>query len=98
MNFWVDLNIVLASNSKTKNKKDYWFVKNSGSLKLVPRVLSYPVPTERARERPWLGLVTWLQNKIISEGGVLCLSILCLVRAMIIRVRKSKLDFLNLQL
>ena len=26
-----------------------------------------------ARERPWLCLVTWLQNKINSEGGVLCL-------------------------
>ena len=34
-----------------------------------------PVPTERERERPWLGLVTWSQNKINSEGGVLCLSI-----------------------
>ena len=34
-----------------------------------------PVPTERARERPWLGLVTWSQNKINSEGGVPCLSI-----------------------
>ena len=28
----------------------------------------------RERERPWLGLVTWSQNKINSEGGVLCLS------------------------
>ena len=27
------------------------------------------------KERPWLGLVMWLQNKINSEGGVLCLSI-----------------------
>ena len=34
-----------------------------------------PVPTERERERPWLGLVTWFQNKINSEGGVLCLSV-----------------------
>ena len=34
-----------------------------------------PVPTERERERPWLGLVTWSQNEINSEGGVLCLSI-----------------------
>ena len=43
------------------------------SSNLVPRVLSYP-PTERERERPWKTLVTWLQNKIISEGGVLCLT------------------------
>ena len=34
----------------------------------------------RERERPWLGLVTWLQNKINSEGAVLCLNIFCLVR------------------
>ena len=30
-----------------------------------------PGPMERERERPWKTLVTWLQNKIISEGGVL---------------------------
>ena len=41
-----------------------------------------PVPREREREREWasercwLVLVTWLQNKINSEGGVLCLSII----------------------
>ena len=40
---------------------------------LVPRVLSYP-SLRSERERPWLGLVTWSQNKINSEGGVLCLS------------------------
>ena len=45
---------------------------------------------ERERERPWLGLVMWLQNKINSEGGVLCLTILCLVHAMIAKVRKGK--------
>ena len=55
---------------------------------------------QRGREThtPWLGLVTWLQNKINSEGGVLCLTILCLVHAMIARVRKSKIDLLTLQL
>ena len=41
-----------------------------------------PIPSkqerERERETPWLGLVTCLQKKIYSEGGVLCLSILCL--------------------
>ena len=36
-------------------------------------------PTERARERPWKTLVTWLQNKINSEGAVLCLTFFCLV-------------------
>ena len=34
-----------------------------------------PTRPYEARERPWLGLVTWSQNKINSEGGVLCLSI-----------------------
>ena len=36
---------------------------------LVPRFSLLPV------DRPWLGLVTWSQNKINSQGGVLCLSI-----------------------
>ena len=36
-------------------------------------------PTVRARERPWKTLVTWLQNKINSEGAVLCLTFFCLV-------------------
>ena len=31
-------------------------------------------PRERERERPWKTLVTCLQNKINSEGGVLCLT------------------------
>ena len=31
-------------------------------------------PRERGRERPWKTLVMWLQNKINSEGGVLCLT------------------------
>ena len=35
-----------------------------------------PAPTEQERERPWLGLFTWSQNKINSEGGVRCLSII----------------------
>ena len=55
------------------------------SLKLAQRS-----ERERERERPWLGLVMWLQNKINSEGGVLCLTILCLVHAMIAKVRKGK--------
>ena len=58
-----------------------------------------PVPAERERERPWLGLVTWSQNKINSEGGVLCLSIFCLVRFHRSRNdRKGKTDLLSLQL
>ena len=49
-------------------------------LNLVPRILSYPPPwSERERERPWKTLVTWLQDRIISEGGVLCLIFFCLV-------------------
>ena len=36
-------------------------------------------PAERARERPWKTLVTWLQNKINSEGAVLSLTFFCLV-------------------
>ena len=43
---------------------ELWVVPN-----LVPRFSLLPV------ERPWLGLVTWFQNKINSEGGVPCLSI-----------------------
>ena len=38
-----------------------------------------PAPMERERERPWKTLVTWLQDRIISEGGVLCLIFFCLV-------------------
>ena len=58
-----------------------------------------PVPTERERERPLLGLVTWSQNKINSEGGVLCLSIFCLVRFHRSRNdRKGKTGLLSLQL
>ena len=30
---------------------------------------------ERERERRWKMLVTWLRNKINSEGGVLCLTL-----------------------
>ena len=39
----------------------------------------------RERERTLLGLVTWLQNKINSEGVTLSIIILCLVDAMIAR-------------
>ena len=58
-----------------------------------------PVPTERERERPWLGLVTWSQNKINSEGGVLCLSIFWSGSFSPSRDdRKGKTDLLSLQL
>ena len=36
-------------------------------------------PTERERDRPWKTLVTWLQNKINAEGGVLCITFMFLV-------------------
>ena len=52
------------------------------AINLVPRALSYlslGSERERERERPWLGLVTCLQNKIHSEGGVLFLLIFCLI-------------------
>ena len=56
-------------------------------IQLVPRFSLLPV------DRPWLGLVTWSQNKINYEGGVLCLSILFVsfvftVHAMIERARQ----------
>ena len=36
-------------------------------INLVPRVLFYSsLRSERERQRPWLGLVTWLLNRIIS--------------------------------
>ena len=58
-----------------------------------------PVPAERERERPWLGLVTWSQNKINSEGGVLCLSIFCLVRFhRFHNDQKGKMDLILLSL
>ena len=58
-------------------------------------------PTKRTRERPterpWKTLVTWLQNKIISEGGVLCLTFFCLVYSRRSRSdRNSKIDLLTL--
>ena len=46
--------------------------RSQGSLPPVTRERE----RERASEKPWLGLVTWLQSKINSEGGVLCLSII----------------------
>ena len=65
------------------------------SHNLIPRVLSYPPYGARERERPWKTLVTWLQSKIISEGGVLCLTFFCLV---FLRRsdRNSKIDLLTL--
>ena len=52
---------------------DWWSILE---LQLRSQGSLLPVPTERERERerPWLGLVTRSQNKINSEGGVLCLS------------------------
>ena len=69
-------------------------------VNLVSRVLSYlSLQSERERERPWLGLVTCLQNKINSEGGVLCLSTLCLAHFHCsCNDRKRKIDLLTLQL
>ena len=64
-------------------------------INLIPSVLSYP-SLRSEKERPWLGLVMWLQNKINSEGEVLCLSILCLVHTMIAKVCQSKIDLLTL--
>ena len=56
---------------------------NFSGVKVYERVgistTSFPgfSPTHHygVRERPWLGLVMWLQDKINPEGGVLCLSI-----------------------
>ena len=54
-------------------------------------------PTEPERERPWKTLVTWLQNKINSEGGVLCLTFFCLVYSQRSRSdHNSKIDLLTL--
>ena len=66
---------------------DFDFVLQHFKLKLVPRFSLLLV------ERPWLGLVTWSQNKINSEGGVLCLSnffvwFVFTVHAMIERARQ----------
>ena len=53
----------------------------------------------RERETPWLGLVSCLKNKINSEEGVLCLSVLCLACFHhSCNDRKSKIDLLTLQL
>ena len=52
---------------------------------------------ERERERSWLELVTCLQNKTISEGRILCLTIFCLVCSQRSRNdRKRKIDLLTL--
>ena len=54
-------------------------------------------PTEHEGEKPWKTLVTWLQNKINSEGGVLCLTFFCLVYSQRSRSdRNSKIDLLTL--
>ena len=65
---------------------------------LVPRVLSYLPYRARERERPWKTLVTWLHNKINSDGGVLCLTFFfCLVYSQCSRSdRNSKIDLPNL--
>ena len=60
----------------TSNRNAWHALTVSPYANLVPRVLSYlSLHSERERERPWLGLVTWFQNKINSEGGVLNLSL-----------------------
>ena len=53
--------------------------------------------SERERERPWKMLVMWLQNKINSEGGVLCLTFVCLGYSQRSRSdRNCKIDLLAL--
>ena len=70
-------------------RRNGWLLSNSNwwMINLVPRGLSYPPYGARENERPWKTLVTWLQNKIISEGGVLCLTFFCLVYS-----RRSRSD------
>ena len=54
-------------------------------------------PTERERERPWKTLVTWLWNKINSEGGVPCLTLfLSGLFPNVHADRNSKVDLLTL--
>ena len=62
---------------------------------LVPRVLSYPPYGTRERET-LENAGTWLQNKINSEGGVLCLTVFCLVYSQRSRSdHNSKIDLLT---
>ena len=64
-----------AKTSQSAEHKFQCSISHS-AINLVPRALSYlSLGSERERERPWLGLVTCLQNKIYSEGGVLFLLI-----------------------
>jgi len=52
---------------------------------------------ETERDRSWLGLVTWLQDKINSEGRFLCLSIFWLAHFHCLRNdRKSNIELLTL--
>ena len=61
------------------------------------RLHTYTRPTERESERPWKTPVTWLQNKINSEGGVLCLTFFCLVYSQRSRSdHNSKIDLLTI--
>ena len=53
--------------------------------------------TKRESERPWKTLVTLLQNKINSEGGVLCRTFFCLVYSQRSHSDRSrKIDLLTL--
>ena len=75
-----DTDQVLRKHVDENDRKSYP-VKTTGQ---VGHPTSFPGfsptrPMERERERPWKTLVTWFRNKIISEGGVLCLTFLCLV-------------------
>ena len=79
------------------NDKGELLYENKPIPNLVPRVLSYPPYRARERERTWKTLVTLLRNKINSEGGVLCLTLFCLVYSQHSRSdRNSKIDLLTL--
>ena len=70
-----------------------WTFHKTLPINLVPRVLSYPPYGARERET----LITWLENKINSEEGVLCLTFFCLVYSQRWRSdRNSKVDLLTL--
>ena len=81
---WVHCRFILRGILRIKvyterlQPKGLTFSGNKGYERVGISTTSFPgfSPTHpyRVRERPWLGLVIWLQNKINSEGGVLCLS------------------------
>ena len=108
------INLCLPFKRESRDLKQFTFVKVTATITYEvawidngvhhpqPRSQTslLPVPTERERERPWLGLVTWFQNKINSEGrSPLSLSFFCLVRFhRSHNDRKGKIALLSLQL